>query len=321
MSGTKSAGKYGPAAIATLPLAYQGKTRDTFLGCWPKGMDREHRPLIIVASNRISTHNVVHQSLIPWKGEVLTALTIFWLKQVLESKGVRHHLVAYGKEIYDYLPGRRRDYPVDLHHYAIVVEPLKIIPIEFIRRMYMCGSFWKDFYSKGHANPYGQRLPIGLKLMSRFDGEDGLFTPTDKSETDDPVEAAFVSGKYPDATELTREVFRLGRQHLNAVGLEGVDSKFEVGIDADGRVVLADEVWTGDSSRIANIDQIVEGKEPPWRDKQLARDEAERIWAGGKKVPLAFDAKVTGQLSTTYMVLLEQITELNLTQFQAICMS
>ena len=77
-------------ALSSLPLIYQGKTRDTF----PTKSPDE---LLIVATNRLSTHNIVHLSEVPFKGEVLTALTIFWLTGILEKAGIKHHLLAYGR--------------------------------------------------------------------------------------------------------------------------------------------------------------------------------------------------------------------------------
>jgi phosphoribosylaminoimidazole-succinocarboxamide synthase len=319
MSGINSTGKYGPAAIATMPLLHQGKTRDTFWAKWPSSSGRRP-PRLIVASDRISTHNVVHKSVIPFKGEVLTALTVYWLTHVLDHVRVPHHLRAYGSDIFRFLSGKQGDYPNKLHHRAIVVLTLEMVAIEFIFRMYLTGSLWKDYYSKGLPNPYGIILPQGLPLMSMLHKNIGfdapLFTPTEKSETDEPLDSAGVRKTHSGATHLTRQVFNLGRRVLNSVGLEGVDSKFEVGYDDDGILRVGDEVWTGDSSRIVALSDIKEGQDPKWRDKQLARDEAERIWAGGKKVPLEFSPEIIKQLSDTYLELFEQITGQSLANFQ-----
>lgn len=306
--------KHGRPWILTLPLVYQGKTRDTFQAQWTDPNDKRRPPLLIVATDRISTHDVVHHSTIKQKGEVLTALTIARLIDVLERAGVAHHLVAYGREIYKYLPGKESDYPPNLHHRAIVVLRLDIIMVEFILRAYLGGSLWNTYYSKGLENPYRLALPSGLPLMYQF--EEPIFTPTVKSDTDPALVSEEVEREYPAVVTLVRKVFDLGRKHLHEVGLELVDTKFELGLDEDGRLILADEVMTPDSSRFARLADIREGKNPPWLDKQVARDEAERVWAGGEKKPLVFDSNTVRKLIETYLEIFELIVGMPLAKFQ-----
>lgn len=232
----------------------------------------------------------------------------------LEKDGISHHLIAYGKKIYDYLPGKPADYPSDLHLCAIVVVKLKMIPVEFIWRKYLAGSFHKSFYAKGLPDPYGHNLVPGYPLMKKFDH--ALFTPTEKSETDMPLNAEEVGRQYPLATQLSLEVFLRIRRYLKGYGIDLVDSKMEIGTDQSGRVTIADEVVTPDSSRFCSSHEIREGSEPPWLDKQIARDEAERMWAGGQKVPLEFDSSVIDRLSKTYKGIFSRITGMWLKRFQ-----
>ncbi len=309
---------YTPA-LTNLSLLHQGKTRDTFAAIWPEGRKDRRDPRLIFATDRLSTHNIVHQSTVPKKGEVLTALTVFWFLH-LGRLGVRHHLLAFGNKIYDYLPGSRRSYPDDLHLRAIIVETLDMVPVEFIFRAYLCGSLWDKFYSKGLENPYGIAIPKGLSLMTKFSDVLGLrpvFTPTDKSEDDDPIQTEVVRAKYPAETNLAEFVFVQGRKYLEGVGLVGIDSKFELGIGEDKSVVLADEVWTLDSSRVAKTLHIRTGLEPPWLDKQLARDEAIRLWAGGPRSPLKFSDPIVAKLSRTYENVFKMITGDDLRDFQS----
>lgn len=306
--------KYAPPLVHNLPWLYQGKTRDTFEARWPDPNDKRRSPLLIVASNRLSTHNVVHHSEIPKKGEVLTALPIFWLVDVLERAGISHHLLAYGKKIYDYLPAEPDTRLKNLHYQAIVVKGLDIIKVEFIFRAYLCGSLWADYYSQGLSNPYGIKLPPSLPLMKRF--EEPIFTPTVKSDTDPALVSDEVEREHETATALARQVFELGRHHLQTRGVECLDTKFECGRDEDGALMLADEVLTPDSSRFARLADIKEGENPPWLDKQIARDKAEQMWAGGPKVPLIFPPLVVNQLKETYLELFEQVVGMPLSQFQ-----
>lgn len=294
-------------ALSNLTLLYQGKTRDTFATLY------DHL-LLIVATERLSTHNVIHKSNIVLKGQVLTALTIFWMTKILPEAGIRHHLVAYGKDIYKYLPGKRSDYPRDLHLRAIIVLKLDIFPVEFIYRAYLAGSLYDKFYSKGIQNPYGLILQTGLPLMWKFGKPE--FTPTDKSETDEPRDVIDIEQSYPEASRLTSKTFNVTRSYLNSRELEEVDSKFEVGKDRDGNCYIADECATPDSSRFCDIHLVREGVMPPWRDKQIARDEAERMWDGPKGPPLEFSPQVKRKLTDTYLEIFEQITQIKLKDFQ-----
>lgn len=297
--------KFSPT-VANLRLVHQGKTRDTFATNDPD-------LLLVVATDRLSTHNVIHESVVPGKGEVLTALTIFWLVDVLEAEGIPHHLVAYGKQIFDYLPGSVGDYPPELQHRAIIVCKYEVHRVEFIFRAYMTGSLWR-IHSKGQPDPYYLNLPQGLRLMSKF--ESPIFTPTEKSEIDDPLRSSSVRSAYPMATRLSELVFERTRFVLNHVGLEMVDSKLEIGIDQYGKPVLVDEVATPDSSRFCLLSAIKEGEDPPWFDKQIARDEAERIWGTNPKIPLMFSPEITMEISSRYRSLFSIVTGQDLNQFQ-----
>lgn len=288
---------------------HQGKVRDTH----QVGETAEH--LLIVATDRISTHNVVHKSEIPLKGEILTALTIFW-HQFLVAMEIPTHVVAFGREIYRYLPPG--DYPSDLHRRAMVVRSLKMIPVEFIFRQYMTGSLWANYYSKGLANPYGIEFPKGMDLMEKFKGF--CFTPTDKSETDEPLDASSTKDKYREAHASSLLILTAIKFHLASKGLALVDTKLEFGLD-EGVVTLADEIVTPDSSRIVPISSIVLGQNPPWLDKQLVRDEAERQWAGGEKIPLTFSQETIGQTTDVYGSVFEMITGDSLERFQRIYMN
>lgn len=301
--------KYAPPLLTNLPLWHQGKTRDTFV-------IPDKSRLLVVATDRISTHNVVHQSLIPHKGEVLTALTVFWLLMVLEKADVQHHLAGHGKGIRNYLPQKKQDLPFVLEHRAIVVERLDMVPVEFILRCYLAkaGSFYRDFYSKGLPDPYGINLPPGLPVMHRF--EKPIFTPTDKSDTDDPLNVEHVMTDRGYEYRVAELVLGLVRRHLNGCGIEIVDTKFEMGHDPFQNVVLADEIATPDSSRFCELDLVRQGEDPPWLDKQLARDVAEKMWGGTKGPPLVFPSEIVKKLSDTYLLIFERITGKSLATFQ-----
>jgi phosphoribosylaminoimidazole-succinocarboxamide synthase len=288
-----------PSAVPGLVCIHQGKVRDTF--------EIPGRPdlLLVVATDRVSTHNIVHGSLIPGKGQALTELTVFWMNNIQDiDPDIDTHLYAHGDEIYSYIP--RQDCPTDLHLRAVIVRRLIMIPFEFIFRSRMAGSLWKDFYQKGQPNPYGLVLPPGLRLMSPF-GET-VFTPTDKSEMDDPRDANEVMRMYPEAYRLALSVYEKGRKHAAERGIEIIDGKFEVGIDDHGKVILADECLTPDSCRFVEASKIVVGNEPSLLDKQYLREEAELMWAGGKKTPVTFSPAVIEETMRRYSSIVQKLT-------------
>lgn len=296
--------KFTPA-VNELECVHQGKVRDTFA---IPGMSNL---LLVVATDRVSTHNKVHLSEIQYKGQSLTALTVFWMGYVFGNMDTQ--LEAFGGEIYNYLP--KGDYPADFHLRAIIVKKLEMIPVEFIFRDRMAGSLLKDYYSKGIQNPYGIKLDEGLELMSPF--WSAIFTPTDKSETDDPLPAAKVVSMYPDAYNLARSIYCKGREVAARNGIEIIDGKLEIGIDPNTKeVVLADECLTPDSCRFVKAGTIEVGKEPAWMDKQYLREEAECIWAGGEKSPLQFSEEVCSQTSARYLEIFQALTGHSLGDFQ-----
>ncbi len=303
-----------------LPLLYQGKTRETY------SLPDHPFLLSMVVGDRLSTHNVVHKSSVQLKGQILTALTVFWLTQVLGNI-IPNHLVAYGRRIYEFLPAG--DYPSGFHLQAIIARKLQIDPVEYILRAYNAGSFAKGTRERwpkyGGKDPYGYQYPSTLPLMSEF--RPPLFTPTDKSETDDERNAQEVAMRYSIEAASMRLVFDLGRRFANDRGLELVDTKGEFGVlcpedpyrqevERPSWPILADEVLTPDSSRYTLQTEIREGSEPPWYDKQIARDEAERVWAGGKKVPLKFPPPLLRRLTDTYHEIFFMITGQSLREFQ-----
>ena len=181
--------------------------------------------------------------------------------------------------------------------------------MEFIFRNYLAGSLYHKFYSKGLANPYGIVLPPELPVMTAFDQP--LFTPTRKSEEDEPMDTAATLAEYPVTSATCLRAFTLIRDYMRTLGLELVDSKFEASGD-----VLGDEIVTPDSSRFCRLADIELGKEPPWLDKQIARDEAERSWGSGPKFPLRFSQEIIQKLSNTYLSIFFRITGQKLGDFQ-----
>jgi phosphoribosylaminoimidazole-succinocarboxamide synthase len=236
-------------------LIAQGKVRDIY----DAGDDR----LLLVASDRISTYDVVHPTPIPDKGKVLTGLTAFWLDQ---TPGIcPNHLVSY------------TDVPAEHRGRAMLVERLEMVPVECVVRGYITGSGWKDYRATGSV--CGIELPEGLRESERL--PEPIFTPATKAELGDHDEnvsferAAEIVGDRRLLEELRRlsvALYEHGAAHALERGIVLADTKFEFGRRADGTVVLGDEVMTPDSSRFWPADGYEPGRGQPSFDKQYVRD-------------------------------------------------
>jgi phosphoribosylaminoimidazole-succinocarboxamide synthase len=240
-------------------LVSQGKVRDIYA----VGDDR----LLLVATDRISTYDVVHPTPIPDKGKVLTGLTAFWLEQTGHISP--NHLISY------------TDVPDEHRGRAMLVERLEMAPVECVVRGYITGSGWKDYLATGAV--CGIELPGGLRESERL--PEPIFTPATKAEAGDHDEnvdferAAEIVGDRPLLEELRRlslALYRYGAEHARARGIILADTKFEFGRRDDGTIVLADEVMTPDSSRFWPADGYEPGRPQPSFDKQFVRD-----WAAG----------------------------------------
>jgi phosphoribosylaminoimidazole-succinocarboxamide synthase len=236
-----------------------GKVRDIYA----VGEDR----LLLVASDRISTYDVVHPTPIPDKGKVLTGLTAFWLDRLGEV--CANHLVSY------------TDVPEEYAGRAMLVERLEMVPVECVVRGYITGSGWKDYQATGAV--CGIELPAGLSESEQL--PEPIFTPATKAELGDHDEnvdferAAEIVGDRALLEELRRlsiEIYRRGAEHARERGIILADTKFEFGRRADGTIVLGDEVLTPDSSRFWPADGYEPGHGQPSFDKQYVRD-----WASG----------------------------------------
>ena len=245
---------------------------------------------------------------------MLTALTTFWLTEVFNVAGIPHHLVAYGKRIYEWLDEAGIEYPRDTHLRSMIVHKLPVIPVEFIFRARLSGSFYKEYYKKGLPDPYGLNIAPGMDLMAEF--PEPTFTPTEKSETDDPLNSHTVAFLLSDAYKLSQKAFVTTRRHLAGRSIDLIDGKSEVGIGPDGRPCMIDEICTPDCSRYCHSSDVKLGVEPPWLDKELARIEAMRMWGSGPKVPLVFTPSVVNKLTDTYLGLFESVTGRSLDDYQ-----
>ena len=247
------------ATLDGLSLVASGKVREIY----DAGPDR----LLMVASDRISTYDVVHPNPIPDKGKVLTGLSVFWFDKTASI--CPNHLVSF-TEVPDEVRGR-----------GLLVERLEMIPIECVARGYITGSGWKDYKATGAV--CGIELPSGLQESQKL--PEPIFTPATKAELGDHDEnidferAAEILGDrslLEELRRLTLAIYSFAADHARERGIILADTKFEFGRRADGTIVLGDEVLTPDSSRFWPADGYEPGHGQPSFDKQYVRD-----WAAG----------------------------------------
>jgi phosphoribosylaminoimidazole-succinocarboxamide synthase len=255
--------------------------------------------LLLVASDRISTYDVVHPTPIPDKGAVLTGLSAFWFGRT--GHIVRNHFVSATEDVPDDVRGR-----------AMSVRKLKMLPVECVVRGYITGSGWKDYQATGRVS--GLDLPPGLRESEQLPTP--LFTPSTKAEVghDEAIDfdqaAALVGDR--DLMERVRdasiELYTFGAEHARERGVILADTKFEFGLDADGELVVGDEVLTPDSSRYWPADGYEAGRSQPSFDKQYVRDWASA--SGWDKTPPApaLPADVIARTRELYLEAYERIT-------------
>ncbi|HEY3962745.1 MAG TPA: phosphoribosylaminoimidazolesuccinocarboxamide synthase [Gaiellaceae bacterium] len=249
--------------------------------------------LLLVASDRISTFDVVLPTEIPDKGRVLTGLSGFWFART--RKLVPNHLLALRDD------GRSTE-----------CRKLEMLPIECVVRGYLSGSGWKDYSASGGV--CGHQLPEGLVESQQL--PEPIFTPATKAVTghDENIDRGTAAGlvgeeRFAEVERLALAVYAFAAEYAAARGIIVADTKFEFGVDGDGNLVLADEVCTPDSSRFWPADAYAPGAAQPSFDKQFVRDYCETLgWdktAPGPELP---DDVVAGTRAR-YVDAFERLTE------------
>jgi phosphoribosylaminoimidazole-succinocarboxamide synthase len=230
-----------------------GKVREIF--------ELDDERLLLVASDRISTFDVVLATEIPDKGRVLTGLPAFWFARTAEL--VPNHLLALRSD------GRSTE-----------ARRLEMLPIECVVRGYLAGSGWKDYLRTGAV--CGHPLPTALRESARL--PEPIFTPATKAkeghdENIDRTRAAELvgAGLLAEVERVALELYAFAAAYAAERGILIADTKFEFGLDADGELVLADEALTPDSSRFWPADEYEPGRPQPSFDKQFVRDWCEAL--------------------------------------------
>jgi phosphoribosylaminoimidazole-succinocarboxamide synthase len=292
------------ASDLPLPRIGRGKVRDIYAA----GDDR----LLLVTTDRISAFDVVMAETIPMKGAVLTQISAWWFEQL---KGVPHHMISADVDAIIRQVPALRDHRAAIAGRAMLCRRTDVFPIECVIRGYLSGSAWKEYAQ--HGTLAGEKLPPGLVESAKL--EPAIFSPATKAETghDENITIARMREILGDEVahrleRMTREVYALGEKISRDQGIIIADTKFEFGIDKDGRIILIDEVMTPDSSRFWAVDAYRPGQPQPSFDKQPLRDylDDERRagrWNGEAPAP-PLPASVVDATSKRYLEAYRRIT-------------
>jgi phosphoribosylaminoimidazole-succinocarboxamide synthase len=257
-----------------LKKIHQGKVRDIY------DVDADH--LLIVTTDRLSAFDVVLPDPIPFKGEVLTQISLFWFAKTRHM--VANHVSDLRLEDVVADSGER----AQLEGRAMVVRKLTALPLEAVVRGYLIGSGYKDY--KAHGSICGIALPAGLKMAERL--PEPLFTPASKAPAgrhDENIDfdaiVALVGREHAHGIRrIALDIYRFAAEHARARNIIIADTKFEFGTDKSGNLFLIDEALTPDSSRFWPVASYKPGISPPSFDKQFVRDYLESLhW--NKKPP------------------------------------
>jgi phosphoribosylaminoimidazole-succinocarboxamide synthase len=273
-----------------------GKVRELYR------VDDEH--LLLVATDRISAFDVVLGQKIPYKGQVLTGLSLDWFS-ILDSP---NHLISANTAEMSFLSPNERS---TFAGRAMLVMAAEVIPMECVIRGYLYGSSWKEYASGG--GPTTEHLPSGLEMASKL--PEPIFTPATKAESghdENLTEAearAFVGEElYEELRTRSLEIYKRGATHAARKGIILADTKFEFGI-VDDAIILIDEVLTPDSSRYWPAEAWGPGTPMPSFDKQPVRDwlEAQSSWDKTPPAPV-MPPDVVQETSDRYIDAYERLT-------------
>ncbi|GAB7521102.1 phosphoribosylaminoimidazolesuccinocarboxamide synthase [Paraburkholderia sp. 2C] len=285
------------STLRSLPLLGRGKVRDNYA----VGNDK----LLIVTTDRLSAFDVIMGEPIPDKGRVLNQMADFWFDKLKDI--VPNHLTGVAPETVV-----APDEVAQVQGRAVVVKKLEPILVEAVVRGYLAGSGWKDYQATGAI--CGVELPPGLQNAQKL--PEPIFTPAAKAEMGHHDEnITYNEMERRIGTELSATIrdisIRLYKEAADFAATRGIiiaDTKFEFGLDNQGKLYLMDEVLTADSSRFWPADEYKVGTNPPSFDKQFVRDWLEtQPWKKEPPAPKLPD-DVVAKTAGKYREALERLT-------------
>jgi len=275
---------------------YRGKVRDVYTFG-----DRS----VLVATDRISAFDWVNPVGIPDKGRVLTQMSLFWFRHMTDL--IPNHLIS--ADLGEF-PSEFHQYPEMFHNRSMLVRRCEMLPVEFVIRGYLAGSGWKEYRDRGTVCDIP--LPPGLVEASILD--EPIFTPATKAQEGhdiniSPERAEEIVGRdlCRDAAEIAKKIYVRARTYADSRGIILCDTKFEFGL-VDGKLVLADEILTPDSSRFWPADEYEPGKSPPSFDKQFVRDYLETTGWDKNSPPPALPRDIVAKTREKYIEAYRMLT-------------
>ena len=280
-----------------LTLFNRGKVRDIYdLG----------DQLLLVASDRISAFDVILPTLIPEKGKILTALSVYWFDVMKDI--VPHHLITTNV---DEFPAACQPHRAKLEGRTMLVKKSTPAPVECIVRGFISGSGWKEYQQTGAV--CGIPLPRGLMEASRLDQP--IFTPSTKAPvgqhdiniTFDQMVKKIGKNKAEKIRDATVAIYSRAREMAEKKGIIIADTKLEFGVEGDD-IILIDELLTPDSSRFWPVDGYRPGKTPDSYDKQYVRDYLLNLPWDMKTPPPVLPPEVVKKTQEKYTEALKRLT-------------
>lgn len=248
-----------------LKKIYSGKVRDIY--------EVDEHSVLQVATDRLSSFDVVMTNGIPGKGKILTQLAVWWFEHLEKEVGCPNHIITADV---DKMPAEVRAHADAIRGRCMLVQRLEMLPVESIVRGYITGSGFKDYKSTGHV--CGIPLPAGLVDCEQLPGV--IFTPSTKAELgshDENISMDKCIGSIGLAmsTELSKQSIQYYQWASEFAARRGIilaDTKFEFGLDRHGKLVLADEILTPDCSRFWSAEHYEAGRQQDSMDKQIVRN-------------------------------------------------
>jgi phosphoribosylaminoimidazole-succinocarboxamide synthase len=284
-----------------LSLLHRGKVRDMY--AIPGHDDK----LLMVATDRISAFDVVMAEAVPGKGRMLTSISLFWFKLLADI--MPNHLISADLAAFPKICQQYRD---QLEGRSMLVRRSKVVPIECIVRGYLSGSFWSAYQK--NPNVCGFMLPKGMRESEAFAAP--LFTPSTKAELgehDENISLEHMRDKV--GAELSEQMaaasislYERAADYARTKGIIIADTKFEMGLDADGRLILVDEVLTPDSSRFWPLESYQPGQGQPSFDKQFLRDYLSSLSWNKQPPPPPVPSEILIKTSERYQEALRRLT-------------
>lgn len=286
------------SSVPELPLLGRGKVRDIY------SVDDHH--LLIVTTDRLSAYDVVLPDPVPGKGQVLTKLSVFWFRMMADIIDNQLTDLTVDDVVKD--PSLRRQ----LRDRSLVVKRFRPLPIEAVVRGYLIGSGWRDYLATGQV--CGIDLPAGMRQAEQL--PETLFTPASKAAAGDHDEnisydavVDLIGEKMAShVRDVSIQIYERAARFAMDRGIIIADTKFEFGVDEEGRLHIIDEALTPDSSRFWPVDSYEIGTSPPSFDKQFVRDYLDTLdWdktPPGPELP----ADVLQQTGAKYREALDRLT-------------